>query len=149
ASRPGSSSAPAASVVAVGGPVPAELAGRWMGGHNSFVGTGSGSSMVIGTDNFAIEGSNQNGHPPLPAAASAPGPGQLRLETVGGPGCNAGDIGEYSWTRSASGRVLSVRSVRDDCAARGAALAGTWWQTSCRNPQTDCPGGLGAGRSAS
>jgi len=145
-----SASSPAASPSAIAGtPVSADLAGRWMGGSNSFVGSGQGSSMVIGTDELDIEHANLNGQPVLRASASSLGAGQLRLDTVGGPGCSAGDVGVYAWTRSASGRILTIRTVSDACAARGAAVAGTWWQMSCRNPQTDCVGDLDAGTYAS
>ena len=149
ASPPAASPAASPSSIAAGSPISADLAGRWMGGNSSYVGPGEGSSMVIGTDELDLENANQNGQTLLRAVPSSPAAGQLRLETVGGPGCSKGDIGVYSWTRSATGRVLTIHTVSDDCAARGAAVAGTWWQMSCRNPQTDCLGDLDAGTFAS
>jgi hypothetical protein len=137
--------APAASEIAVGGPVPSELVGRWMGGHTSFVEAGAGSSLVVSQNGIAIEQANQNGHALLGAAASAPNAGQLRVETTGQPGCRPGDVGIYGWTRSSGGRVLTLTAVSDDCAARSAAVAGTWWQMGCRNPNTDCLGDLEPG----
>ena len=57
----------------------------------------------------------------------------------------AGTGGDYEWSLSPSGRVLTLSVVVDACAARGTALAGTWWKMGCTSTDDNCLGLLDAG----
>jgi hypothetical protein len=140
---------PSDPVPPVGGPVPSELEARWMGGHNDIVAGSAGSSILLDGTTLAVQQSNANGASNLLAGASAIGPGRLRLESTNVGPCLNREVGEYAWTRSSSGRVLTISAVRDDCAGRVEAVAGTWWRMDCRDPGTNCLGDLDAGTYAS
>ena len=140
-------SAPSASSPVATGLVPKEVQARWMGENRDLVQTGAGASIVFGPSSFALTQSNANATALLSSDAASAGAGMLRLESAdasAGP-CPNGIVGVYSWARSATGRILTIGLVRDDCAARAAVVPGTWWHMGCRNPNTDCLGDLDPG----
>jgi hypothetical protein len=60
-------------------------------------------------------------------------------------GCTAGTVGEYAWALSPSGLTLTLTATSDPCAARAAAMAGTWFRRLCTNVASGCLGDLDAG----
>jgi hypothetical protein len=65
------------------------------------------------------------------------------------PLCDGGDEGRYPFTTSPGGSLLTIEPGTDDCAARGAAMAGTWQRSACRNPDNRCLGEVEPGTYAS
>ena len=49
-----------------------------------------------------------------------------------------------TWDLSASGRSVTITAVDDTCAARLAAIPGTWWKMGCKDPNDNCLGDLDA-----
>jgi hypothetical protein len=145
------STAPSASATSDGGAVPTELQARWMSGHREPFGTTAGSSLLIEGNGIALSQSNSNQQVVLNANATTAGSGRLRLEqpTLNSVECRAGDVGQYSWSLSASGRTLTIEAIDDACGARPALLAGTWWQMNCADPNDNCLGDVDAGTYAS
>jgi hypothetical protein len=81
----------------------------------------------------------------LGSAATLTQSGQLKLTTVlSGHTCEVGEEGLYDYTLSQGGSRLTI-SGTDDCAAREAAVVGTWLTSDCRNPDNFCLGNLEAG----
>ena len=71
--------------------------------------------------------------------------GQLILTTVSTrDGCKAGDEGLYDFSFSPGDSYMTITGA-DDCAARLAALVGTWQRSDCENPDNFCLGNLEAG----
>jgi hypothetical protein len=143
----GTSPTPAVSATpsGVSGPLPTELQSRWFGGHRDFVQLDKGSTLLFTAGDFVMNESNEwDTTRFLSSSATAVGDGQLRLElTAIGSGCEAGDVGTYSWSLSPSGRTLTVTPDSDDCAARLSAVPGVWWLAGC--PNELCLGELDAG----
>jgi hypothetical protein len=141
------STAPSAAASPGGGAVPAELQARWMGSHRQAIGAAAGTSLLIQANGMALSQSNKNDFIFLNADASAAGSGHLRLEqpTVTKGFCLAGDVGDYSWSLSPSGRSLRLESIKDDCHSRAGLLTGTWLQENCKDESDNCLGDLDAG----
>jgi hypothetical protein len=127
------------------GALPSQLQGRWMGGNSPYVAAGAGSSLLLGPDRFTIAQSNLNDQPTLLGTIGTQGDGLRLTSDPNTTGCQDTDVGIYSWSVSASGRVLTLSAVREDCARREAAIAGTWWLMGCKDTTADCLGTLDAG----
>jgi len=81
----------------------------------------------------------------LDSTATITGAGQLKLTTeIAGSTCEAGDEGLYDFSFSNGGSQLTI-SGTDECAAREAAVVGTWLTSNCRNADNVCLGNLQAG----
>jgi len=143
----GTSPTPARSATpsGVSAPLPPELQSRWFGGHRDFVQLDKGSTLAFTSRGLVMNESNEwDSLRFLDSSAAAVGDGQLRLElTTNGNGCEAGDVGTYSWSLSPSGRTLTVTPDSDDCAARLSAVPGVWWLAGC--PNELCLGELDTG----
>ena len=141
------STVPSASASLGGGSVPAELQARWMGSHRQPLGVEAGSSLLIQDKGMSLSQSNQNDVVFLNADARDAGSGHLRLEqpTVTKGFCLAGDVGDYTWSLSPSGRTLTLKAITDDCQSRTGLLAGTWLQENCKDKNDNCLGDLDAG----
>lgn len=128
-----------------GAPLPPELQSRWFGGHREFVQLDKGSTLLFTAGGFVMNESHRwDTIHFLPSSAAMVGDGQLRLElTANGNGCEAGDVGLYSWSLSPSGRTLTITQDSDECAARSSAAPGVWWLAGC--PNELCLGALDAG----
>ena len=86
----------------------------------------------------------------LISAASVVESGVLRLETVTDTTeCAEGDVGNYPYSLSPGGTVLTIVSGDDDCASRAEALVGEWRRSACRNTGNWCLGDLEAGMQSS
>jgi hypothetical protein len=151
ASPPGSIAAtasgasPSSSSLAAGGPIPSELRDRWMGDHRGIVAPNAGTTIIFEAAGLTVSQANDGAAVLLSSAASVVG-SSIRLETtVASGGCNKGDVGTYGWTRSSTGRTLTITPERDDCATRSEAVAGQWWLMGCTSPDNYCLGTLDAG----
>ena len=72
--------------------------------------------------------------------------GRVELTTDGADvDCQAGEVGVYRWSLSASGRALSLVATADDCASRLAAVPGTYWLMNCPTAADNCLGPVDAG----
>lgn len=132
-----------------GGPLPAALAYGWIGQSRDVPGFGSSTRTRLNLDatTFCMTGTQYGeGCAMLASDASAPAGTELRLIThAPGTGCQVGDVGSYRWSLSPGGTMLTVEPAADDCAARSAALAGTWYRVGCKNSTDGCFGNLEAG----
>jgi len=152
-SSPGSTIAPSGSAspsdgfpIAAGGPLPSELQARWMGEHRGVVAPDAGTTIIFDASTFALSQSNAENVRQLTSNASAVGTGQFRLEsTATTDGCTKGDVGVYGWTRSPSGRTLTLVDDIDACPTRAGAVAGVWWLMGCPIAEDFCLGPLDAG----
>jgi len=150
AGSPVPSSSPAESPAASAtGALPAALQARWFGSPKAVSGMtpGAGSTVVFSAGGLAITQSNGQNTAHLTATATLVG-GQLRVQT--GPnipgGCTSGQAGTYGYSLSPSGETLTIMTSSDDCAVRGAALAGTWWKIDCTaGPDASCLGTMDGG----
>lgn len=87
-----------------------QLAFNWDGGH----------VLNVQTD-YA------DGVEALMSDALAAPSGQLRVRAQSSvQGCQQGDLGTYTWQRSADGLFLTLAAVDDACALRSTTLARTW-----------------------
>ena len=136
--------APSTSASASAAAVPTAIQHRWMGGHTTYVAGEAGSSIQFRGDGVELVQANAMANPKMRSDASGEGPDTIRL-TGPSAGCAPADIGTYRWSVSPTGRTLTLVAVADACAARSAALAGTWWLEGCRDANTGCLGELGAG----
>jgi hypothetical protein len=142
---PGQSSAPSASSIAAGGPLPTEIQGRWMGDHRPPADGDAGTTILITDTAVALAQANTGNRPLITSSASAAGTGRFRLEATAAIGsCPAGSVGLYDWTRSADGLTLTISPASDGCAARAAAFEGDWSRMGCKDPQNYCLGELAA-----
>jgi hypothetical protein len=118
-----------------GSPLPSELQSRWFGGHRDIVQLDKGSTLLFSARGFVMNEANQwDSIRLLSSTAAVVGDGQLRLElNANGNGCEARDVGTYSWSLSPSGRTLTITPGSDDCAARSSAVPGVWWLAGCPN----------------
>jgi hypothetical protein len=127
-----------------GGPIPAELQGRWMGGHRDFADPDAGTSLLLEASSYSMQQSNDNTGATVRGDASSEG-FNLHVTAAVGDGCDRLAEGVYAWSLSASGRVLTMTPDHDACAARTRNIPGTYWLMACRDPGTDCLGDLDPG----
>jgi hypothetical protein len=141
-----SASFPSSSSGSAGEPVAQELQGRWMGGHRPIVAADAGTTILFGANSIAISQANDGPSVLLTSGASTIGAGRFQLDSPLADGdCAAGASGTYGWTRTPSGRMLTITAEGDECPARSAAVAGQWWLMGCSNPDNFCLGALDAG----
>jgi hypothetical protein len=144
--RPSSNVGPAATTSpapATAAPSPSALAataaalqGGWLGAHHSLASIpgDAGTHLQIDAGRVSISVANDQPRPVLVAAASSDPGGTLRLSGASGAStdtCASGSQGSYSVAVSASGETLTLTTITDDCPARAAGVAGTWWRTDC------------------
>ena len=131
------------------GVLPAQLIGRWASAPRDIPGIGSTSDkqlLITSTTVCLADRARTSACAAVESRAATIGPDQLELVTVTAvTGCDQQSIGRYRVQPSPGGRRLTVTADRDDCAARQAALVGTWWHSECTNVSDDCLGLLEAG----
>jgi hypothetical protein len=123
-----------------------------MGSHRPISGIleGSGSSLFFEPGRTVVTASNQNNVQLLISVAAAAGPDRFRLESTGGRvTCPDGDVGEYSWSLSTGGRILTISKLNEDCATRADTIPGTWWKMDCPTEDDPCLGDVEPGHYAS
>ena len=131
--------------------VPAALQGDWTGGPRPLVGDvpGAGSTIWFSQSGFWTTPSNLASAHSFQSVLQGAGENQFRVETFVEAECEVGAIGLYDWSRSAGGTVLTISMERDDCAARGNVIPGTWWSVDCEDGDAACLGSLEAASYAS
>lgn len=130
------------------------LAGRWVGATPPSVMTPTPSApafVVFAAESVALEhlsgGAIVND---FTSQFTVNADGQLRLTLVSQEAsCAPGATGDYRWTTSPKGTVLTLTAISDECPKRAAALAGDWTHIGCPTRGQDCLGELEAGRHAS
>ena len=147
-SQPTSTPSPVPSAGAsVGTPLPPGLAVVWQGPPREVPQLLSSTRTRLNFDStsFWLTGDNYGGRN-FESTASMTGPASLELVSQVTIGCNEGDVGEYHWSLSPKGKILTISADRDACPARAVAVAGTWYtSTACKTDPGGCLGDLEAG----
>jgi hypothetical protein len=79
---------------------------------------------------LVVQTSYENGYRALTSDALPADPGEFRVRSQSTvDGCQGGDVGTYTWTRSTNGLFLTVAAVDDACAIRATTLTRTWVRT--------------------
>lgn len=132
---------------------PAVLVDRWVGTTRPIAGLATPATRAIldirgGGFRFdAGEGQPDN---LLDSSITPAAENVLRfVATTSAGGCVPFDAGTYRWSLSPEATNLTLELLEDACAARGAAIAGTWTHTACRLAESDCLGVVEAGTYAS
>jgi hypothetical protein len=116
-----------------------------MGDHRAIVAPNAGTTILFGTNSIAISQANDGPTVLLASAASTIDAGRFQLDSpLAAGGCAERDSGTYGWTRSSTGRTLTITVERDDCPARAEAVSGVWWLMGCPGDNF-CLGALDAG----
>ena len=121
-----------------GGPIPEAIRYAWIAAPREIPGLDEPAVSAVMAIKQAtmLFNANDNGKVVLASRVSAVDARTLRFELLAdGSGCQRGDIGTYSYQLSATGRGLSLRLLQEPCAARGAAIQGSW------NRAGTCPAG--------
>ncbi|HET6745407.1 MAG TPA: hypothetical protein VFH90_06090 [Candidatus Limnocylindria bacterium] len=126
-------------------PLPAGLQHPFLGPPRPIPGISSEPAAAI----LQFDGStftfNTGASDVLDSTATITSSGQLKLTTgANGSTCEVGDEGLYDYSFSNGDTRLTITGT-DDCAAREAAMVGTWQTSNCRNPDNFCLGDLQAG----
>jgi hypothetical protein len=145
-SSPVTSTGPVPSTASV---LPPELVGTWLGAGTSGAApaTAAGTALTLSAAALAVTPANLQTQPLLRAAVTIAG-GTLQVVDAKGTssGCGPTDVGTYAFSLSASDQTLTIRQGLDPCAARAAALPGSWWLADCRNVNPpSCLGTIDAG----
>ena len=132
APAPSAGTIPSAPVLA---PAARRLWGDWVAdpGPLGLRDEGSRIQLSINWDggrDVAVQTNYQTGTRVFKSNVAAAPDGQLRLvsqDTL--DGCTVGDVGTYSWNRSADGVFLTLTLVADGCPSRSTTVARTWVHT--------------------
>jgi len=127
--------------------LPAGLAVIWQGPPRDIPELLSSTRTRLNFDasSFWLTGDTYGGRD-FESTAAVTGPASLELVSQITIGCTAGDVGEYHWSLSPKGKILTISADRDACAARAVAVAGTWYtSTACKTDPGGCLGDLEAG----
>ena len=128
------------------------LDGRWVGPPRTSAASGSVAPAFLVFDHGVVALEHDVGGivTDFTSAANIVTDGALQVtlsQRIGG--CAPGDIGDYSWKRSAGGSSLTITAVDEKCSARTAAFSGTWTRIDCPSNGADCLGPLEPGRHSS
>jgi hypothetical protein len=133
-----SSSSSTPSLTAAAEPIPEPLRHTWIAAPREIPGLDEPaiSAVIVITEVTMEFNANDIGTLVLASRASAVDARTLRFELqADGNGCHRGDSGTYSYQLSPTGRGLSLHPLQDPCAARIAAINGSW------NRAGTCPAG--------
>jgi hypothetical protein len=130
------------------GAIAAALQGGWLGAHHDLasIAGDAGTHLQIDAGRVSLSVANVQNRPILVASASSDAGGTLHLagpSAASGDTCETGSEGSYAAALSASGETLTLTKIADDCPARAAGVAGTWWRTDCFS--NACIGNVDAG----
>jgi len=128
-------------------PLPAALAVVWQGPPRQVpnFGTSTRTRLHFDPSSFFLSGDSY-GDDNLQSIASISGPSTLQVVSQVTIGCAMGDVGDYHWSLSPKGKILTISVIQDACAARAAAIPGTWYtSTACKEDPGGCLGDLEAG----
>ena len=127
--------------------MPAALAVVWQGPPRDIpeLLSSTRTRLNFEASDFWLTGDTYGGRD-FESTAAVTGPNSLELVSQVTIGCNAGDVGEYHWSLSPKGKILTISADHDACAARAIAIAGTWYtSTACKVDPGGCLGDLEAG----
>jgi hypothetical protein len=132
-------------------PVPDRLVGDWTGDPRTVASPdGSHSVVLISFNTMAVLVTRETGEVVLWRVAPTDDGSIVLSSDSTEAWCTRGSLGRYAWAVSADGNELTLTATEDPCAARGAALAGTWFRRpSAGAPCFHCLGEIAAGRHAS
>jgi hypothetical protein len=121
-------------------PMPAALAYRWIGTPRTvpeITPPLDASMLWLEPSGYLLVGVGQAGFDPsvdeiLVSKVGLSSPDTI-VFTLGSPGngCQRGDVGTYTFSLSASGKVLTLAEIADACAARSGAVSGDWNRADC------------------
>lgn len=139
----GSTTAPAPSAAEL----PQALRYRWTGDPRDVpnLGTSTKTGLNFTGSTFALTGTTYGFDGVLGSSAALVGNELALTLTSPAAGCAAGDSGRYAWSLSPGETVLTISPGTDPCAARAAAMPGTWARMACKIVESGCLGDLEAG----
>lgn len=130
-------------------PMPAALAYTWVGPPRTvpeITPSLDGYVMRFDPSGYLVYNPAPVGEGVLVSKVGLSSPDTIVL-TLGsaGNGCQRGDVGRYTFSLSASGKVLTLAEIADACAARSGAVSGDWNRADCPNQPSVCLGDLDPG----
>jgi hypothetical protein len=138
-----------ASPAASSSPLPATLMSTWVGATRTvpqITPPIQRSVLKLNATRLSFLG---GGDPLLFSSANLASENTIAFKlNAAGFGCNAGDVGTYTFAlsgKTGAGGLLSLDAVNDPCAARVAAISGDWIRTACTDVNGWCLGNLEAG----
>ena len=131
------------------GGTPRELVDRWVGPPRTIgtLGTGTSAAFVDISEGFLVFNTGIAENPKAFGSELAPTGGDTIEVKLAGDvlDCFDGDVGHYRWSLSPQATTLTLTAADDACAARQAALEGSWTHTACMVEGRDCLGIVEAG----
>ncbi|HZM72461.1 MAG TPA: hypothetical protein VFC71_03720 [Candidatus Polarisedimenticolia bacterium] len=126
------------------GVTPAALQHRFIGPLRSVEGLPDGPiSHVVVSGRILVYDNGTGGL--LRSQAGVEGDELILRNDAPNIGCEAGNEGRYPFSISPGGSILTIQAGSDDCAARLAAVPGTWQRSDCRISERRCLGIVEAG----
>lgn len=134
---------------AISGGTPKELVDRWVGPPRTIgtLGTGTAAAFVDISDGFLVLNTGIADNPKaFGSDLAATGGDTIEVKLAGDIlDCFDGDVGHYRWSLSPQATTLTLTAADDACAARRAAMEGSWTHTACMVEGRDCLGVVEAG----
>lgn len=131
------------------GGTPKELVDRWVGAPRTIgtLGTGTAAAFVDISNGFLVFYTGIADNPKaFGSDLAATGDDTIEVKLAGDVlDCLDGDVGHYRWGLSPQATTLTLTAADDACAARRAALEGSWTHTACKVEGRDCLGIVEAG----
>jgi len=126
------------------GPIPAQLHHVFLGPQRDVPGVPAGDRTMLDFTNggFLFWSGSQVF---LSSSTGADAETLLLVARSGPGGCAKGDVGRYRWSATPGGSLVTLEAVSDECAARLAAIPGTWQRSACLNRGAYCLGEIEAG----
>ncbi|MEO7664681.1 MAG: hypothetical protein ABIV26_06100 [Candidatus Limnocylindrales bacterium] len=130
-----SPTAPTATSLPAGVVAPARMIGDWVADPQALGLPSQGPRIQLsinkdGAIDTWVQTNYDTGTQAFRSRSIAAPDGQYRLVAVAdGERCRTGDVGTYTWNRSADGLFLTLVLVSDQCVARSMTLARTWVHT--------------------
>ena len=128
---------------------PTALVERWVGPPRTVgtLGTGTSAAFVDISDGFLVFYTGIADNPKaFGSDLTASGGDLIEVKLAGDVlDCIDGDVGHYRWSLSPQATTLTLVAADDACAARRAALEGSWTHTACMVEGRDCLGVVEAG----
>jgi hypothetical protein len=115
--------------------LPRELEHYWVGETRTIPGLEPAAVMSVmkyETDQLVFYASEDWDHPIVSSVAKVDGDGHLRLTLdADSVSCSSGEVGTYDYDLSPTKRALDLTAIGDPCAARVAAISGSWTLSAC------------------
>jgi hypothetical protein len=128
---------------------PTELVDRWVGPPRTVgaLGTGTSAAFVDISDGVLVYETGIAENPKaFTSDLTTSDVDLIEMRLVGDVlDCVDGAVGHYRWSLSPQATTLTLQPEDDTCAARQAALEGSWTHTACKLQGRDCLGIVEAG----